>query len=400
MRMKQRQVALFNDISPKGLKEFGENYAISQNPREADLWLVRSADLLETPLPQRLRAIARAGAGVNNIPLERCTQQGVVAFNTPGANANAVAELAVAGMLLSARDILGGANWLREQTPDEGLSQRVEQHKKAFSGSEIRGKRLGVIGLGAVGHLVANAGVAMGMEVWGYDPSIAIEHALKLALSLRHVAQLTELIEACDYITLHVPLLESTRGLIGEAQLARMRRGAVLLNFSRDQLVDEEALGKALAEGQVKKYVTDFANKRVMAFPNTLALPHLGAATGEAEENSAVMAARVAQDYLNNGNIANSINFPTITLGKAAHPTRVLVLHRNVPGILSEVTSLMAQEGINIEQMVSASRGGVACALFDASIIVPRAFAMQLAHKPNILKVRVIYGGGEPFPAE
>ncbi|MDD4081662.1 MAG: 3-phosphoglycerate dehydrogenase family protein [Eubacteriales bacterium] len=397
--MKSRQVALYNDISPLGLKEFGANYAITQDPLDADLWLVRSADLLETDLPTRLKAIARAGAGVNNIPLDRCTRQGIVVFNTPGANANAVAELVVAGMLLSARDIIGGVNWLRAQEADEGLPQRVEKHKKAFSGSEIRGKRLGVIGLGAVGHLVANAGVAMGMEVWGYDPAIAIEHALKLALSVRHVTQLGELLEACDYITLHVPLVDSTRGLIGQPQMARMRKGTVLLNFSRDQLVDEDALREALTTGRVSKYVTDFANSRVMAFDNTLALPHLGAATEEAEENSAVLAAREAQDYLNNGNILNSVNFPAITLGKATYPTRVMVLHRNVPGILSKVTTLFAQEGVNIEQMVSSSRGGVASALFDASVVVPRELAMQLAHWPDILKVRVIHGGDVPNDA-
>lgn len=398
--MKHRRVALLNNISPLGLKEFGANYALTQNHGDADLWLVRSADLLETDMPTRLKAIARAGAGVNNIPLERCTRQGIVVFNTPGANANAVAELVVAGMLLSARDIIGGANWLREQEVDTSLPQRVEKHKSVFSGSEIRGKSLGVIGLGAVGHLVANAGVAMGMEVWGYDPSIAIEHALKLALSVHHVVRIAELLQACDYITLHVPLLDSTRGLMGRLQMDRMRPGAVLLNFSRDQLVDEEALEEALAAGRISKYVTDFANQRVMSLPNTLALPHLGAATEEAEENSAMMAARQGQDYLNNGNISNSVNFPAITLGKAAYPTRVLVLHRNVPGILSKVTTLFAKEGINIEQMVSSSRGDVACALFDASITVPRAFAMQLASQPDILRVRVIYGDGEPDAAE
>lgn len=389
--MKQRYVALLNDISPHGLACFGDNFSITQDTEDADLWLVRSADLLDKPLPERLRAIARAGAGVNNIPLARCTQQGIVAFNTPGANANAVSELVMAGMLLSARDIVGGVNWVRAQAADDTLPEVVEKGKKAFSGSELRGKRMGVIGLGAIGHLVANAAAALGMEVYGFDPAISIENALKLALTVHHTAQLGDVLAHCDYISIHVPLNDKTRGMIGKVQLERMRRGVVLLNFARDQLVDEAALGEALASGQVRRYVTDFANRQVMAMSNTLVFPHLGAATEESEENCAVMAVREAQDYLNNGNILNAVNFPAINLGPATHATRMVVLHRNVPGILSGATTLFAQVGINIEQMVSASRDNVACALFDTSVAVPRAFAMQLATRPDILKVRVIH---------
>ncbi|NLD34165.1 MAG: ACT domain-containing protein [Clostridiales bacterium] len=390
--MKQRHVALLNDISPKGLAAFGANFSITQDPADADLWLVRSADLLDKELPDRLRAIARAGAGVNNIPIDRCTQRGIVAFNTPGANANAVAELVMAGMLLSARDIVGGVNWVRAQPADAALPELVEKRKKAFVGSELRAKRLGVIGLGAVGTLVANAAVGLGMEVYGYDPALSVEHALQLNVNVHRAAQLAEVLEGCDYLSIHVPLTEATRGLIGQSQLERMRRGAVLLNFSRDQLVDEPALASALASGHVRRYVTDFANQQVMGMPNTLVFPHLGAATEESEENCAIMAVREAQDYLNNGNIVNAVNFPAISLGPAVHPTRVVVLHRNVPGILSGATTLFAQAGINIEQMVSASRDSVACALFDTSVIVPREFAMQLATRPDILKVRVIHG--------
>ena len=392
--MKQRHVALFNDISPKGLAELGVNFSITQDPGDADLWLVRSENLLEAALPERLRAIARAGAGVNNIPVERCTEQGIVVFNTPGANANAVAELAVAGMLLSARDILGAALWLKNQAADGDIAVLAEKQKKAFSGSEIRGKRLGVVGLGAVGHLVANAGAAMGMEVLGYDPAMSIDNALKLDLRVRHVMQLAELLDSCDYISIHVPLNDHTRGLIGRAQLERMRRGAVLMNFARDQLVDEEALKEALESSQLRRYVTDFANERVLRFPNTLVLPHLGAATQEAEENCAVMAARQAQDYLNNGNVDHSVNFPAISLGKATYPTRVMVLHLNVPGVLSRITTLFGEAHLNIDQMVSASRGNVSCALFDLTEKVQREFAMQLSSQPGILKVRVIYRAG------
>lgn len=395
--MKQRNAACLNDISPKGLAELTPNFTLVADPMVCDLWLVRSADLHHLPLPSRLRAIARAGAGVNNIPLDRCTDQGVVVFNTPGANANAVAELVVAGMLLAARDVTGGINWLRAQPVDSLISKRVEDGKKAFSGTEIRGRRLGVIGLGAVGHLVANAAVSMGMEVLGFDPYISIEYALKLSRSVRHVTQLTELLERCDYITLHIPLMDATRGYLSAERIMQMREGVVLLNFARDQLVDEQAVSEALKSGRIRRYVTDFANDRVLSFPNTLVIPHLGAATEEAEENCAVMAARQAADYLNNGNITNSVNFPAISLGKALSPTRVMVLHRNVPGILSKITTLFGEAHINIDQMVSASLRGIACALIDVPVNVLREFAMQLSSQPDILKVRVIYGQKEPF---
>lgn len=393
--MKERKVALFNDISKKGLQEFGPNYQVITEPSQADLWLVRSADLHQVPTSPRLRAVARAGAGVNNIPIQALSDQGVVVFNTPGANANGVAELVVAAMLLSSRDLLGGANWLRQQPQDDSIEQAAEQHKKAFTGYEIRGKRLGVIGLGAVGHLVANTAVALGMEVYGYDPFISIEFALKLSRSVHHVTQLQELLEGCDFLSIHVPLTDKTRHMLGPAQLHNAKPGAVLLNFSRDQVVDEAALLPLLQSGHISKYVSDFANKEVMAYPNTIVLPHLGAATLESEENCAVMAVRQAQDYLNNGNIVNSVNFPTLSLGRASHPTRVLVLHRNVPAILSHITTLFGENSINIDQLVSASRGPVAAAMFDLPVNILRSFAMQLAAQKDILKVRVIYSEQE-----
>ncbi|MDD2429953.1 MAG: 3-phosphoglycerate dehydrogenase family protein [Eubacteriales bacterium] len=393
--LKERNVACLNDISSRGLEAFGANYTITKDPADSDCWLVRSANLLQKELPPRLRAIARAGAGVNNIPLDRCTQAGVVVFNTPGANANAVAELVVAGMLLASRDILGGANWVRSQQAGPQLPEQVEKGKKAFAGTELRGKRLGVIGLGAVGHLVANAADSLGMEVYGYDPYISIEFALKLSRSIRIAAQLAELLENCDYISIHVPLQDSTRDFIGAAQIQRMKDGIVLLNFSRDLLMDEAAVGAALGSGKVRRYVTDFANEHVVSFPNTIILPHLGAATEEAEENCAEMAVRQAQDYLDNGNIVNSVNFPAISLGRAQFPTRVVVLHDNVPGILSKITTLFGENDINIEQMVSASRGSASCAIFDVAVKVPREFAMGLSSRPGILKVRVIHKNGD-----
>ena len=393
--LKERNVACLNDISSRGLEDFGANYTITKDPADSDCWLVRSANLLQKELPPRLRAIARAGAGVNNIPLDRCTQAGVVVFNTPGANANAVAELVVAGMLLASRDILGGANWVRSQQAGPQLPEQVEKGKKAFAGTELRGKRLGVIGLGAVGHLVANAADSLGMEVYGYDPYISIEFALKLSRSVRIAVQLAELLENCDYISIHVPLQDSTRDFIGAAQIQRMKDGIVLLNFSRDLLMDEAAVGAALGSGKVRRYVTDFANEHVVSFPNTIILPHLGAATEEAEENCAEMAVRQAQDYLDNGNIVNSVNFPAISLGRAQFPTRVVVLHDNVPGILSKITTLFGENDINIEQMVSASRGSASCAIFDVAVKVPREFAMGLSSRPGILKVRVIHKNGD-----
>lgn len=395
--LKDRKVALLNDISPKGLAHFGPNFETTKDMQDADVWLVRSKDLHEAAIPDRLRAIARAGAGVNNIPLKRCTDEGIVVFNAPGGNANAVAELVIAGMLLASRGVLDGAIWLRAQKVDEDLGDLAEKHKKAFSGTEIRGKTLGVVGLGAVGHLVANAAVSLGMEVLGYDPFISVEFALKLSRQVHIETQLNDMLEQCDYISLHVPLIEKTKGMFNEERIAHFKKGAVLLNFARDLLVDEEALGLALKSGAVKRYVTDFANENVMSFPNTIILPHLGAATEESEENCAIMAVDQAQDFLNNGNITNSVNFPAITLGRATHPTRVLVLHRNVPGVLSAVTTLFSEANINIDRMVSASKGEAACALFDAPVNVLREFAMQLGSQPDILRVRVIYGDREPL---
>lgn len=397
MSMKARKYALLNDISPLGIQEFGENFELTKDVNEADLWLVRSAELKDAELPERLRVIARAGAGVNNIPLARCSQKGIVVFNTPGGNANGVAELVVAGMLLASRGIIEGANWLRTQQADEKLQQAAEKQKKIYSGREIRGKKLGVVGLGAVGHLVANAAVSMGMEVTGYDPTMSIEYALKLSRAVHVAGQLNGMLADCDFVSLNLPLNDKTKGLFDETMLSKMKPGAVLLNFARDLIVDEDALGRALQNGTIKGYVTDFANEKVMTFPHTIVLPHLGAATEESEDNCAVMAVLEAQDYLNNGNITNSVNFPAINLGKAVYPTRVMVLHNNVPGILSKVTTLFGEAHVNIEQMVSASRGEVACALFDTSVRVLREFAMQLSTMPGILKVRVIYSSEEPL---
>ncbi len=388
--MKERNVVCINPISPKGLERFGSNYTITKDACDADCWLVRSADLHGTQLPSRLRAIGRAGAGVNNIPLEDCSKEGIVVFNTPGANANAVAEMVIAGMLMASRDIVGGVNWLRTLEGAPGIGEKVEKGKKNFAGTELRGKKLGVIGLGAIGHLVANVSVSLGMEVYGYDPYISVNYAWRLSRSVRHVESLEDLLRECDYITIHVPLMDATRMMIGKDQIAMMKQGVILLNFSRESLMDEEAVGEALKSGKVRKYATEFANEKNVSFPNTIITPHLGASTEESEENCAIMVVDEVQDYLNNGNITNSVNFPAISMGTLKSPTRVVVLHNNVPGIISKITTLFSNFNFNIEQMISASRGHVACALFDVGQAMQREFAMQLSNQEDILKVRVI----------
>lgn len=393
--MKQRRYICFNPVSDKGLAHFTDNFMLTKDKTEADCWLVRSAELSAEEFPVRLRTIARAGAGVNNIPVKRCTDQGIVVFNTPGANANAVVEMVIAGMLMASRDIVGGTQWVRTLDADAGIAAKVEKGKKAFAGTELRGKKLGVIGLGAIGHQVANVAVSMGMEVYGFDPFISVRYAWMLSRNVHHTESLDDLLAVCDYITIHVPLADNTKNMIGENEIAKMKDGVILLNFSRDILFDEEAVGAALEKGKVRKYVTDFANERCMGLPNTIITPHLGASTEESEENCSVMAVEEARDYLNNGTINNSVNFPNITLGDLKLATRVVVLHRNVPGILSKITTLFGEANINIDQMISSSKGDAACALFDIPNPVQREFVMQLSSQADILKVRVIQRTGE-----
>lgn len=388
--MKARKIACLNKIDPEGLSKFSDAYSITKEVEEADGWLVRSADLLQAELPQRLRAIARAGAGVNNIPVSRCSDQGVVVFNTPGANANAVAELVVASLVMSCRNILGGACWLKGLGEPEDIAAQAEKGKGAFQGTELRGKKIGVIGLGAIGYRVANAAIGLGMEVYGFDPMITPQYAWQLSSQVRHVARLDALLDAMDFITLHVPLTDQTRGMIGENELAKMKDQAILLNFARGELVNESALGQALEAGKLRCYATDFASPALVKFPRTLVLPHLGASTQESEGNCADMAVKQIQDYLDCGNIENSVNYPAVNLGRLSCPTRVVVLHRNVPAIISRVTTLFGEAGFNIEQMVSASRGNYACALFDVSQDMSNDFVMQLKSVTDILKIRVI----------
>ena len=309
------QYTCLNPISPMGLEQLPGDYVKTETVENADAILVRSASMHEMEFSRNLKAVARAGAGVNNIPLDRCAQNGVVVFNTPGANANGVKEMVIAGMLLASRDIVGGIEWLEQQKVDENIGKLAEKQKKQFAGCEIKGKKLGVIGLGAIGALVANTAIYLGMEVYGYDPYISIDTAWKLSREIRHISNVDEIFRDCDYITLHVPLLESTRGMISRENIGKMKDGVVLLNFSRDLLVDETALVEALENGKVKKYVTDFANPVVAGAKNTLVTPHLGASTEESEDNCAMMAVRELRDFLENGNIHNSVNYPNCDMG-------------------------------------------------------------------------------------
>ncbi len=385
-----RKIACLNKISDKGLATLRDNYEITTDANEAHAWLVRSAKLHDAEFPQSLRAIGRAGAGVNNIPLDRCAEQGIVVFNTPGANANGVTELVIAAMILASRDIIGGTNWVRAQEATEGIAAATEKAKSLFTGTEIRGKTLGIIGLGAIGHLVANAAVGLGMDVQGFDPSIPVEFAWKLSRQVQHNAKLEDMLPKCDYLTIHVPLNDKTRKMMGTKELALLKPGAILLNFSRDELCDEDAVRRSLEERKLRRYVVDFPNAKNVTFPNTIVTPHLGASTDESEENCAVMAVQEIMDYLDYGNIIHSVNFPDVSLGALSTSTRVVVMHKNVPGTINKITSLFGEHGYNIEQMVSNSRGQYAVVMMDVKPPVTHEFLEQVNHNDEILKIRVI----------
>ncbi len=385
------KICCLNNIAKVGTDHLGEGYEFVSEPEGADALLVRSANLHELELGDGLLAIARAGAGVNNIPVERCAEAGVVVFNTPGANSNAVKELVVCGMLLACRDVIGGAAWVAENSDDPEIGKRAEKAKKQFGGCELAGKRVGVVGLGAIGAAVANALIDLGCEVMGYDPYLSINAAWSLDRRIEHVTDLGELLSRCDFVTLHVPATDSTRGMISAEAIARMPRGAVLLNFARDALVDEQALAEALDDGHVGRYVTDFANPASANMRNAIVLPHLGASTGEAEDNCAVMAANELKDYLENGNIKNSVNYGQVDLGALAPGNeRVAIFHENVQGVIGLVSAAIAASGLNIENMTNKSRGANAYTLIEVSGDVAGDLAAQLCAIPGIRRVRLI----------
>ena len=384
------QIKTLNAISPAIYTQLGEHYQVTDNAESPDAILVRSASMHDMALPKSVLCIARAGAGTNNIPIDACTQAGICVFNTPGANANAVCEIVLAGLLLSCRNIVGGIEWLEQQKVDENIGKLAEKQKKQFAGCEIKGKKLGVIGLGAIGALVANTAIYLGMEVYGYDPYISIDTAWKLSREIRHISNVDEIFRDCDYITLHVPLLESTRGMISRENIGKMKDGVVLLNFSRDLLVDETALVEALENGKVKKYVTDFANPVVAGAKNTLVTPHLGASTEESEDNCAMMAVRELRDFLENGNIHNSVNYPNCDMGVCTTVSRVAINHRNILNMISQFASVMGGAGLNISDMTNKSKGDYAYTLIDLESPATEEIVKKLEAIDGVLKVRII----------
>ncbi|MEA5137152.1 MAG: phosphoglycerate dehydrogenase [Candidatus Fimivivens sp.] len=370
----------------------GENYTVSDSADNYDAVLVRSADMQEAELPDGLLAVARAGAGYNNIPVERCTEKGIVVFNTPGANANAVKELVICGMLLCGRQVISGVEWLEQLRGEkpEDIEKLVEKGKKQFVGPELAGKKLGVIGLGAIGVMVANAAdKGLGMQVMGYDPYLSVEAAWNLTRSIIHVKNLSEIFASCDYITMHLPLNDKTRGMIGEAELTAMKPGSVLLNFSRGGLVDDTALIKALESGHLRHYVTDFPNDMVLGVKGVIATPHLGASTPESEENCAQMAAQQLRSYLEDGNIINSVNLPYCELPRTGG-YRVAVINRNIKNMVGQMTAVLADAGHNIEHMVNSSRGEWAYTLLDLASKPDQACLERLCAIKGVVRVRVL----------
>jgi D-3-phosphoglycerate dehydrogenase len=351
---------------------------------------VRSASLHDTRFPESLLAIARAGAGVNNIPLEACAQDGIVVFNTPGANANGVKELVLAGMLLAARDVVGGIDWCRENRDNANISKDMEKAKKAFAGGEIRGKKLGVIGLGAIGAEVANAAAGLGMEVYGYDPYISVNAAWMLSRDVKHITSVDRIYQECDYITVHVPLMDATRGMICKETLDQMKDGVVILNFARDLLVNDDDMAEALAGGRVRRYVTDFPNPKSANMPGVIAIPHLGASTEESEDNCAKMAVKEIMNYLENGNIRNSVNYPSCDMGVCRTASRVAVMHLNIPNMIGQVTGMLASSGINISDMTNKSKDKFAYTLLDLESVPGEDVIEKLRGIKGILRVRVV----------
>ena len=384
------QYHCLNPIAAKGLDLFGEDYKKTETLYEADAVLVRSAKMHDMELPEGVKAIARAGAGVNNIPVMDCAEKGIVVFNTPGANANGVKELVLAGMLLASRDIVGGIEWVAKEKDQEDIGKLAEKQKKQFAGCEIMGKKLGIIGLGAIGAMVANAASALGMEVYGYDPYISIDAAWNLSRTIKHIKSLDEIYSQCDYITIHVPLLDSTKEMINKEAFSKMKDGVVLLNFARDLLVDENALIEALESGKVKKYVTDFANHTVAGRDGILVTPHLGASTEESEENCAVMAVKELRDFLENGNIKNSVNFPNCDMGTCVAVGRIAITHKNVPNMISQFTKILGAEGLNIADMTNKSKGEYAYTLIDLESTASREALDELKSIEGVSRVRVI----------
>ncbi len=381
------QYHCLNPIADVGLNKFTANYKKTEEIGEADGVLVRSASMHDMELPERLLAVARAGAGVNNIPLDQCAEKGIVVFNTPGANANGVKELVIAGMLLACRDIVGGINWVEANKADENIAKAAEKEKKNFAGTD---KRLGIIGLGAIGVKVANVAKHMGMEVYGFDPYVSVDAAWNLSRDVKHVLNVEEIYENCDIITIHVPLLDSTRGMVDKAAIDKMKKGVILLNFSRDLLIKEEDVLEGIREGKIRKYVTDFPNPVTAGQEGCIVIPHLGASTEESEDNCAKMAVKELMNYLENGNIINSVNYPNCDMGICSQAGRIAIFHRNIANMITKFTACFGDEGINITDMTNKSKGEVAYTMIDLESPATEDMIGKLQSIPGVFRVRVV----------
>ncbi len=379
-----------NPISKYGIELLTDAYEMTDDAAQAEGILVRSASMHEMELPEGLLAVARAGAGVNNIPLDVCAEKGIVVFNTPGANANGVKELVIAALLLGSRDIVDGVAWCRENAADPNIAKTVEKSKKAFAGHEIKGKKLGVIGLGAIGAEVANAAAALGMDVYGYDPFISVNGAWMLSRDVKHIMSVDTIYQECDYITVHVPLMDSTKKMINKDTIASMKDGVVVLNFSRDLLVDDDAMAEALESGKVHRYITDFPNPKSVNMKNVIAIPHLGASTEESEDNCAVMAVKEMMDYLENGNIRNSVNYPACDMGVCRTASRIAVMHKNIPNMIGQITGALAEQDVNISDMTNKSRDQYAYTLLDLESRPKEATIEKLKGIKGVLRVRTV----------
>lgn len=384
------KINCLNPIADVGLKNFSEQYQITAEVQEADGILVRSASMHEMEIPEGLLAVARAGAGVNNIPLDKCAEKGVVVFNTPGANANGVKELVLAGMLLAARDVIGGIDWVKASANNADIAKAAEKEKKNFAGTEIMGKKLGVIGLGAIGVKVANAAVALGMEVYGYDPYLSVNAAWNLSRSVKHVLNVDDIYADCDYITIHVPLLDSTKGMINAVSIAKMKEGVVILNFARDLLANEKDVLEGLQSGKIARYVSDFPNPTTAGQKGCIVIPHLGASTEESEDNCAVMAVEELMDYLENGNIRNSVNYPACDMGVCTKAGRVAIFHKNIANMITQFTAAFGVKGINISDMTNKSRGEVAYTMIDVESTPTEEIIEVLEKIEGVFRVRVV----------
>ena len=379
-----------NPIAEIGLEKFSDLYQETTNISEADGILVRSAAMHDMELPENLLAIARAGAGVNNIPLEKCAEKGIVVFNTPGANANGVKELVLAGLLLASRDIVGGINWVNENKDNADIAKVAEKEKKYFSGREIQDKKLGIIGLGAIGVKVANAAKNLGMEVYGYDPYLSVDAAWNLSRDVKHVINVDDIYANCDFITIHVPLLDSTKEMINFDSISKMKNGVVILNFARDLLVDEAAVVQSIEAGKVGKYVTDFPNPVTAGKKGCIVIPHLGASTEESEDNCAKMAVKELANYLENGNIINSVNFPRCDMGICTQAGRFAIFHKNIANMITKFTATIGDMNINITDMVNKSKGEYAYTMIDTEVPITDDIVKKLSSIEGVFRVRVV----------